>query len=175
MDDRTPRHPSANALEAFGLGKLDDAAAEVVLTHLSACPDCREKVTAQSGDSFLAHLRAARSAADGTPVPDRPLPSLGRGKKPDEPPPQPPPGLPKELADNPNYRVLRELGRGGMGVVYLAHDPMMDRKVVLKVMGAAYLERPETRERFLTEIRAAAKLDHPNVVKAHAALQLGPV
>jgi WD40 repeat protein len=57
--------------------------------------------------------------------------------------------------------------------VYLAADKMMDRKVVLKVVAAGYLGRSETRERFIGEIRAAAKLDHPNVVKAHTTLQLG--
>jgi formylglycine-generating enzyme required for sulfatase activity len=81
--------------------------------------------------------------------------------------------LPPLLAEHPQYRVVRELGRGGMGVVYLAHNVLMDRPEVLKVLGPALLSVPGARDRFLREIRAAAKLDHPHVVKAHSALPLG--
>jgi formylglycine-generating enzyme required for sulfatase activity/tRNA A-37 threonylcarbamoyl transferase component Bud32 len=84
-----------------------------------------------------------------------------------------PAAAPPELADHPQYRVIRELGRGGMGVVYLAHNVLMDRPEVLKVLGKALLDEPGARDRFLREVRAAAKLDHPHVVKAHSALPLG--
>ena len=65
------------------------------------------------------------------------------------------------LADR--YTLQRELGRGGMAVVYLAHDLKHDRDVALKVL------RPELtailgRERFLAEIRLAAQLDHPHIL-----------
>jgi hypothetical protein len=52
MESRTA-HPSDHALLSFGLGKLDEEAAQTVLNHLSTCVECREKVTSQSGDSFL--------------------------------------------------------------------------------------------------------------------------
>jgi WD40 repeat protein/serine/threonine protein kinase len=171
MERPTP-HPSDRALKSFGLGKLDDAAAQAVLSHLSSCPGCREKVTAQSGDSFVERLRGARGSS-GTPAPAKSLESLPEESRVVEPVPEAAAGLPEELATNPNYQVLRELGRGGMGVVYLARDVVMDRMVVLKVMVGAYLDRPETRERFVGEIRSAAKLDHPNVVKAYTVVQTG--
>src|ERR1700693_895978 len=91
-------------------------------------------------------------------------------------PENPPPAiaeLPPELANNPQYVVLRELGRGGMGVVYLAKNVLMDRMEVLKVLGAALLDRTGAAERFLREIRSAAMLSHNNVFKAHSALQIG--
>ena len=81
--------------------------------------------------------------------------------------------LPPELAENPQYEILRELGHGGMGVVYLAKNKLMDRLEVLKVINKALLDRPGAVERFLREIRAAAKLSHLNVVAAYSALQLG--
>jgi serine/threonine protein kinase len=81
--------------------------------------------------------------------------------------------LPPELAQHPQYEVLRELGSGGMGVVYLAKNKLMDRLEVLKVVNKALLDRPGSVERFLREIRSAAKLNHPNVVAAHSALQMG--
>ncbi len=73
----------------------------------------------------------------------------------------------------PGYEILGELGRGGMGVVYLAKNVLLDRREVLKVVNKALLDKPGVAERFLREIRSAAKLDHNNVVKAYSALQVG--
>ncbi len=73
----------------------------------------------------------------------------------------------------PGYEVLGELGRGGMGVVYLAKNVLMDRREVLKIVNKALLDRPGVLERFLREIRSAAMLNHNNVVKAYSAVQAG--
>src|SRR5262249_46449217 len=82
--------------------------------------------------------------------------------------------LPPELSDNTQYEIVRELGRGGMGVVYLARNKLMDRLEVLKVVNKALLDRPGAVERFLREIRAAAKLEpHANVAMAYSAFQAG--
>lgn len=62
------------------------------------------------------------------------------------------------------YDVLEILGRGGMGVVYKAYDPILDREVALKTMTAEGLKDPVLRERFYREARAAGKLRHPNIV-----------
>src|SRR5829696_6036084 len=62
------------------------------------------------------------------------------------------------------YFLERELGRGGMGVVYLAREVQLDRLVAIKVLPPALAARPELRERFLREARTAAKLSHPNIV-----------
>ena len=64
------------------------------------------------------------------------------------------------------YSLERELGRGGMGVVYLARDVQLDRHVAIKVL-PAHLSEGETRERFLREARTAAGLSHPNIVPIH--------
>jgi eukaryotic-like serine/threonine-protein kinase len=66
------------------------------------------------------------------------------------------------------FEVLRLLGRGGMGEVYLARDPHLRRHVALKVIAPALLAKPRAVERFLLEARAVAKLDHPNIVRVHA-------
>ena len=65
------------------------------------------------------------------------------------------------------YSLIRELGRGGMAVVYLAHEVRLDRLVALKVL-PAYMATPSLRERFQQEARTAAKLSHPNIVPIHA-------
>src|SRR5262249_43997259 len=80
--------------------------------------------------------------------------------------------LPPGLADQSNYRVIRELGRGAMGVVYLANNQLMGRDEVLKVMGRQIVEKPGVLERFLREIRAVAQLRHPNIVTAYSAFRL---
>lgn len=67
------------------------------------------------------------------------------------------------------YVIEKELGRGGMGIVYLARDVALDRPVAIKVLPPEYAARPELRERFLREARTAAKLSHPNIVPVHRA------
>ncbi len=68
------------------------------------------------------------------------------------------------------FRLLRELGRGGMATVWLAHDPRLDRAVALKFLAPLGRQRPgvlDADERFLIEARAAAALDHPHVATVH--------
>lgn len=65
------------------------------------------------------------------------------------------------------YEVIKELGRGAFGVVYLAKDKTLDRKVAIKVLHPALLVDPEFVERFKHEARVAAKLDHPNIVPVY--------
>jgi tRNA A-37 threonylcarbamoyl transferase component Bud32 len=85
------------------------------------------------------------------------------------------PGRPPDLLPEAfgRYRVLRELGRGGMGVVYQARHTVMDRQVVIKVISKALLDNPDALERFRREVQAAARLAHPNIVTAYDAEQAG--
>jgi serine/threonine protein kinase len=85
----------------------------------------------------------------------------------------PPLDLPPELANHPRYRVLRELGRGGMGVVYQARQTVLDRPVVIKVISKFLVDHTDALERFRREARAAARLAHPNIVAAYDADQAG--
>jgi TolB-like protein/predicted Ser/Thr protein kinase len=62
------------------------------------------------------------------------------------------------------YQVTSQLGRGGMGEVYLAEDPRLDRKVALKILPAAFTQHPERVRRFEREARAASALNHPNIL-----------
>jgi serine/threonine protein kinase len=142
------KHPSADQLAAFGLGKLLGPSADTVVAHLETCVDCRRAVASLSSDSFVGRIQVADAGS---------APSV----------------VPPELANHPDYRIVRELGRGGMGVVYLARNTIMDRDEVLKVAHRALLEKPGASDRFLQEIRSAAQLMHVNVVRAYSVLRLG--
>jgi serine/threonine-protein kinase len=67
------------------------------------------------------------------------------------------------------YEIIKPLGRGAMGVVYLARDPLIDRKVALKTLRVDLDDGVETefRERFLREARAAGRISHPGIVTIH--------
>ena len=67
-----------------------------------------------------------------------------------------------------DYEVLAELGRGGMAVVYLAHDLALDRKVAIKVMMPSLLMAEGADERFKREARTAASISHPNIIPIYA-------
>ncbi len=165
MEARAVSHPTVDVLRALGAGKLDDAAVEPVLAHLDTCADCQAQLTALSDDGFLAHLRAAHGRSTGVPAAKLPrVPTKVEIAASDILP---------ELRNHPQYEVLRELGRGGMGVVYLARNKLMDREEVLKVVNQQLLGQHGAAERFLREIRSAAKLNHPNIVTAYTTLQAG--
>jgi Protein kinase domain len=81
------------------------------------------------------------------------------------------PGLPEGVRDHPRYRVVREIGGGGMGTVYLAEHKLMGRTVALKTIQLRLAGDPALVERFLREVRASAKLNHENVVGVYDAEQ----
>ncbi len=62
------------------------------------------------------------------------------------------------------YRIMEEIGRGGMGVVYKCHDTLLDRIVAYKVLSSQIRDFPAALENFLREAKSAARLHHPNVV-----------
>src|SRR5438105_1101326 len=80
-----------------------------------------------------------------------------------------PPTLPRGTTID-RYVILSLLGRGGMGVVYRAYDPDLDRPVAIKLVGLGGLDpdsREKARQRLLREAQALAQLSHPNVVAVH--------
>ena len=65
------------------------------------------------------------------------------------------------------FKIVKRLGRGGMGAVYEGYDPALDRRVAIKTLTAEAISDEESRGRFEREARAAAKLQHPNIVTIH--------
>jgi serine/threonine protein kinase len=173
MDAHPVSHPTDQTLSSYGLGQLDDASAESVNAHLEGCPACRRRVAEISSDSSHGRLgdpnagpeslRPALSSAGGLSM---------LGAAPGTAPPVAS-ALAPGLAGLADYEILRELGRGGMGVVYLAQNTLMGRPEVLKVVGGQVINRPGVADRFLREIRSAARLHHPNIVTAYSAIRFG--
>src|SRR5262245_58436846 len=73
--------------------------------------------------------------------------------------------VPEKLGD---FRILREIGRGGMGVVYEAEQISLGRRVAVKVLPASFSQAADAVRRFHTESKAAARLQHKNVVPIYA-------
>lgn len=112
--------------------------------------------------ALLYPLRSAATTVD--------LSSSGEGSLADTPAGQDkldfvsPPEGPGELGRLGSYRVLKVLGKGGMGIVFLAEDIKLDRLVALKVMLPKFAENATAKQRFLREAKSAAALKHDHVI-----------
>jgi len=72
-----------------------------------------------------------------------------------------------------NYTIINQIGQGGMGAVYQAEHRRMRRKVAIKIISPAALQHSESAQRFQHEVQAVSRLEHPNIVTAHDADQVG--
>ncbi len=79
------------------------------------------------------------------------------------------PAFPERIG---NYRVVREIGEGGMGVVYEALEELSGRRVALKVLHANLARSPDARARFFNEMRIMASFEHPNVARSLASFEV---
>lgn len=174
MNASATSHPTDETLSSFAEGGLQAGHAEAVRAHVKGCRTCRTRVAeltqgqpVKSGPEVGATLEPASPFSSSLAEVSIPTREADPAGTPD------PRTLPAGLADHPDYQILRELGRGGMGVVYLAENTLMGRREVLKVVGSHLLRRKEIQERFLREIRSAAQLHHPNIVSAYTATRAG--
>jgi uncharacterized protein (TIGR03067 family) len=170
MGDKNLLHPAAEQLTAFGLGQLDEAALLEIESHLTACAACREAVEQVADDTVVSLLRSTATESDANAGPHED-PTQAAGATPAGSVQAP--GIPQELAQHPRYRMAELLGVGGMGAVYKAEHLLMERPVALKVLNRSLTGRPEMWDRFRREIKAAARLTHPNIVHAYDAEQAG--
>jgi serine/threonine protein kinase len=99
-------------------------------------------------------------AAPPPPAPDGLDPLLRQAFAPPPPPARTAPDAAERIA---HYRLIREIGRGGQGVVHLAEDTRLRRRVAIKVLAAHAGLSPEARARFEREARIASRLEHPGI------------
>jgi serine/threonine protein kinase len=184
-------HPAAERLAAFVTGRLSDDESVQIENHLSDCDTCRSVLESLPEGSLDFVLRFPPPPADLSPQATagfRTPNDLGAAGDAATLPPRADADslsadgasalplqarLPAALVDHPRYIVLDLLGIGGMGAVYKARHRMMDRVVALKVMRKRFVANPKAVERFCREVRAAARLTHPNIVTAYDAEQAG--
>jgi serine/threonine protein kinase len=164
--------PSWEALTAFHAGQLPLQAVEAIAAHVEGCAPCSATLDklVQSAAPLLPELRvpslpeplgeaeARRAAALAERVGNHLARSRG-----DAP-------VPGRLGQ---YQLLECLGAGGMGQVFKACHALMNRTVALKVLRGQDLDHPDAVRRFHQEIRALARLSHPNIVAALDADQEG--
>src|SRR3954469_14774833 len=191
MTDQGVTHPVPDRLAAYASGRMSPAEMDEIERHLASCEACCRALPDLPEDTLMELLRARRAAETRPPTPvapgpetlDLPIPSsfvttpaapprAGTRAAPD-PEPAAVVGLTADLLDHPRYRFVAPLGSGGMGAVYLAEHRLMERKAALKGLPKDPTVRPELVERFRREVRAAAKLSHPNIVHAYDAEQAG--
>ncbi len=161
MTTRLATHPSHAQLRSFSHGRLAAAEMAEVESHVAQCDECCRVLEAVPEDT-LVHL--AREAATQAFRAGEPSPSPAASQS---------SAIPPELAEHQRYRILGLLGTGGMGAVYKAEHRLMERIVALKTISRAFTANDGAVERFQREVKAAAKLSHPNIVTAHDAEQAG--
>jgi serine/threonine protein kinase len=175
--------PERHVLEQFLLGQLSLHDTEQLAKHLESCSACTGLMLAlRANDPLLDSLRGLAAGGDQaepvvverliTQLKALPSPSaetLSIASPGDTGPPTPAAGLvtprlpPAEEQLGP-YRILQILGGGGMGIVYLAEDSRLDRRVALKVMRPELASSSHGRERFLREAKTAAAVEHDHIV-----------
>jgi serine/threonine protein kinase len=149
---------SAGALSGFVLGTIPGGDLERIVRHLDGCPACEAAVRALESvsDPVLAairHTHFGESSKPQAPNPNLELGGLDLGFT---------AGGGRRLGD---FHILREVGRGGMGVVHEAEQVSLGRRVALKVLPRHALLDPNAVQRFQRESRAAARLHHTNIVQ----------
>ncbi|MCI0703877.1 MAG: protein kinase [Planctomycetia bacterium] len=155
--------PNSETLAAFARGDLPPAELACVAEHIGACPACAGALKVVPEDSLAAMARAAVAAPSISP----------QAPTGDLPPPPRVQAIPPGFVDHTRYRIISELGSGGMGTVYKAEDLLMGRIIALKVVSSHLTAKASAVARFRKEIQAAAKLQHPNIIVAHDAGEAG--
>ncbi len=175
-------HPTNDVLAAFAVGKLAQQASADLEAHLAGCDTCVEAIdhlTVYSG--LVGRLRGHHEPVESCEpsvlqwmerlktcnpfigvADDRNVLDLLA-----------PPAVTGDLGCIGRYRILARIDAGGMGCVFRAFHPVMEREVALKVMSRKLMDNPAAVARFQREVKALARLNHPNIVTAYDADSAG--
>ena len=160
-------HPSEDRLLSFAQGKLDRDALEEVARHVESCPDCLDFLERSREGTLVDQLREAARDSDLGEQSFEFNQTLSFSAAEEQT------DLESVLSEHSKYRLLEKIGSGGMGAVFKARHRIMDRDVAIKIIRSDLVSHPEAVARFHTEVRAAARLAHRNIVAAYDAEQVG--
>ncbi len=152
--------PDHNTLLAFIEQRLADDLFRTVQDHIDQCTSCFDLVVTLAQHPAFGRLIAADTTPDEPFVHELWTGERSAAEQPREA------LVAGTMVDH--FKVMRLLDAGGMGEIYLARDVKLGRKVALKVVQSGLLDSPDAIDRFQTEARATAKLNHPNIVTIHA-------
>lgn len=166
--------PPIDQLHALSLGQLPETQSDLLFTHLQDCESCRGEMDTLSDieDSLVTALRepvepnAYETEGGCQSAAAKALGALAGWNYPDSSLSLP---LPRKIGE---YELVRPLGRGGMGTVFLAQHTKLGRQVAVKLLADHRLGDPRMKERFEAEMRAVGQLSHPNIVTAHDAREV---
>ncbi|MGE3803818.1 MAG: serine/threonine-protein kinase [Gemmataceae bacterium] len=149
--------PSSEEIRQWQSGALPLEQAEQLARHLSSCASCRSALGSVANKQPQAAARRAIANASDDDDDDLAAfhPYLKPGQNPDE------------LGRIAHYRILKIIGEGGMGIVFRAEDPRLERLVALKAMKPDLAKIPVSRQRFLNEVRAVASIRNDHIVTIH--------
>lgn len=161
--------PSCEQLPLLINGELSAASHQELEEHVESCLDCqRELENLTSEDLVAAFIQTSgqNGHSDSTMNPQFVERLLREGPRSDDAAAvtddcKQPVALPEQIGD---YRIVREIGRGGMGIIFEAEQYSLKRRVALKVLPQLSLLDSSFRERFQNEARAAAQMHHANIV-----------
>ncbi len=156
-------HCDTDSLSRFLRGKLSDVEIQSLETHLSTCSICRSRLDESTAPANEWHaLRDFLNDTEGseaTPGKED-MASLQKILGPTDDP--------RMMGRIATYEIVGLLGRGGMGVVFKAFDPSLNRYVAIKMLAPMLMPSAVFKQRFLREAQSAAAVVHDNVVGIHA-------
>ena len=178
----TTHCPTKDQLKLLSVGQLNEEDSDVLLLHLQGCDDCQAKIGALDldGDTFigdLQRLQTSDAAADDLVMEPayrvattKALAAITAAES---------LHADDQTADLPTefggYKIVKSIGRGGMGSVYLGHHAKLDRRVAIKILAKHRRWDEVMHERFEAEMRVIGGLNHPNIVAAHDAREVDDV
>lgn len=144
--------PCESELSQFQVGDLRGAHFDKIADHVRTCERCADSLDRLSGatNSLVVEIRRSYHQVLGQPEKS----TICEGD-----------ALPWAGRRLGHYRIVEELGRGGMGVVFKAHHLGLDRLVAIKTLNPIAIGTSEARHRFRTEARAIGRLQHPHIVQ----------
>lgn len=157
-------HASDEILANYASRTLPDDVYARVKGHLKTCSKCRDRMDEWNSEHALATASIKEKSKSRKPQPAITLKVTSSSNIQSDPLP---------VFPNSNYKIVRDIGRGGMGILYLVEHALTARVEVIKVIHPDLIGRMDVRARFLREIQNAAKLNHPNVVQTLSAFEDG--